>query len=395
MGRYGTARAIAESVLERDPEQPDLWFRLARVCELQGDIACTVDAFRRGQEYGPLPRAAEWLARYFYKTGHTRLAIREAVRGLEASPGDAQLHYTAGICYDKNGNTKDAAEHLQRAVDLDPQLGPAWVALVEGHIGRQEMDVALLETQTLETLLPESAWADYARGRYALAIRDASPAVEHLTAAVEAAPNDARWIRYLAEARLLAGDPEGAIEACRQALELDPGSGNLYYIMGQAWLRMREVDEGRRAMQVAQLLRGDTVKGADSLDPDHPAYPAVQRTVARELLDQGKPEEAVKHARLGLDADPEDLALRRTLALCYRDLGEYDKALGILEDFHTLAAADLNHLYFLADIYERAGMTGKAMETWEKALHFDPQFQEAKERYEALTADQASPGEAE
>jgi tetratricopeptide (TPR) repeat protein len=143
------------------------------------------------------------------------------------------------------------------------------------------------------------------------------------------------------------GDFEGAVEAFRRAVELDPDNAQAYVSLGSAYLRINRPAEAARAF-----------RRASDLDPDS-AMAHVGLGQAHKL--SGDPDNAIAELNRALELDPENADATYTLALVHMDLGNIEEEARALE--RTVAIDPLRSpaQSRLADIYLSRGMYPEAV----------------------------------
>ena len=136
---------------------------------------------------------------------------------------------------------------------------------------------------------------------------EATNAILSYREAVAIAPDDLDPRLNLANALLLAGDNQPALEAARQALELDHNSAAAHYLIGLAHLRLNQLEAAVKAFQQSQKI--------------DPAITALnfQLGIAQERL--GHAEDAAQEFETVVQFDPEHLAAHYRLSQLYLRAG--------------------------------------------------------------------------
>jgi Flp pilus assembly protein TadD len=145
---------------------------------------------------------------------------------------------------------------------------------------------------------------------------------------------------------LLQGDLKGAEYAFRKVTEAEPGYADGWLNVARALIQEGETDAAKpfiaKAKQIdpslgriyffqamTQKTDGDYDGAVESLRKVASMYPrdrVVQNQIGRVLFLQRKFPEAVQALQAALAVDPEDVQAHYNLMLCYRGLGEKDKA---------------------------------------------------------------------
>jgi tetratricopeptide (TPR) repeat protein len=196
----------------------------------------------------------------------------------EAAPGDAQAQARLGAWALQQGQPlSQAAEHFQRAIDLDPAMGLAYTLWANSLGNTGQITPALhLVTQGLEalpgdpTLLTmQSRWrggapepavdndayqAALQAGRSALGQRRWEEAVAAAQQAIELAPQRYEAQSLLGDIQRSQGDYAGALIAYQRAAELAPFLSLLYGRQGVMLARLDRPDEAIAAALTALAI---------------------------------------------------------------------------------------------------------------------------------------------
>jgi TolB-like protein/tetratricopeptide (TPR) repeat protein len=214
-----------------------------------------------------------------------------------------------------------AADSFRRALELDPEYGPAWSGLAEtlgllssygyrpvGDI-RQEAEQAI---ETALTLDPQSGAALAAKGLLLSQLDLPHDEVVMLyRKALELNPSNSQAHMWLA-GKLAVTDPEAAEEHIRKAYELDPLSGIVVFNLAGWLLRSGHLPEARDYGE--ELL---------TLDP---RWPAAHQLLAQIAMTQGDTWSWFRSMLKAVELDPDDLASLTALANGYVSIGDLDTA---------------------------------------------------------------------
>ncbi len=129
------------------------------------------------------------------------------------------------------------------------------------------------------------------------------------------------WVR-LARRRLEAADPRGALEACKAALELEPGSASALHSKGRA---LWALDQGQEALVTLEVAR--------RADPDD-GY--IANTLGYLLLTRGDAEGAIPHLEAARELLPRVAYVRNNLGVAYERAGRVDAA---VEEYRAAVGA--------------------------------------------------------
>ena len=130
--------------------------------------------------------------------------------------------------------------------------------------------------------------------------------------ATEAEPGYADGWVNVARALIQEGETDAAKPYIEKALQLNPSLGRIYYFRA-----LIEKTEGRYDDALASLQR---------VESQYPRDRVVLNQIARILLLKREYAKAIDYCMRVCDIDPEDLQMHYTAMLCYKGLGETEKA---------------------------------------------------------------------
>jgi TolB-like protein/Flp pilus assembly protein TadD len=208
----------------------------------------------------------------------------------------------------------DAA--ARRAVELDPRLGDAHVALGMVDLWhRWDVDAAYEHFQKALSLNPGSALARQSFGMHLLVIGEPERAVEEMEMAARLDPLSMLMLYSLAWALLEAERYEEVVEVCDRVLATDPAFRAAHDGKGSALMRLGRFDEAARALERVVEITGDPYKGLAQRGHN---YALMGRTdEARRALEMLRERQRL-HPEQSLEAD---------FAYVHAGLGELDEAL--------------------------------------------------------------------
>jgi tetratricopeptide (TPR) repeat protein len=212
------------------------------------------------------------------KTGDLDAAER-GLRGVLAGGGErAFVHHNLGIVLDQRGQHDAALAEFRAAARIDPAFGPAHLLA----------------------------------GSSLLALGRTREAVTELQRAVRLMPTERTAHVQLADACERAGDSRCLVRALKSASDLAPGDPDALYRLGKAYLRLSQTSYAR----IQQI---------------DPSSPRLSEALGREMLEQGRVDEAVQAYQQAIERGPTLPGLHLALARIDADRGRWDEALAAVD----------------------------------------------------------------
>jgi tetratricopeptide (TPR) repeat protein len=283
---------------------------------------------------------------------------------LKADPNYGEAYYRYGLSLRQESKLPEAVTALEKAVDVQPDLEPARVALAGIYLD----GLTYLPTppkplyDKLEKLIAGFVGAEGKafhgnRLRGHLAMLDARPAdaARHFQAALDARPADTEVATLLVQSLFEGGNPAAAIAAAEKSLAARPAQGALYDILYLHYRRQNQPQEAeqlliRRAaanpadpIAVLQLARHyHSLRQPDRVEqvlarltaPNSP-FPDGLLTAADFHRQTGNPRRAIELYRQGSGS-----VYRKRLASVLIQTGEQKEAATLLDALHRAAPDD-------------------------------------------------------
>jgi tetratricopeptide (TPR) repeat protein len=298
-----------DAVLALDPKNAEAYANLGVIAFFQRDYQKASQYFRKALAIDPSLAKTQALLGISQK----RLGDPSASALLEKSfqkLKDKQLRLQVGMelaaLYDQQGDPGATACVMRSLVDLDPD----------------NVDVLFMAQRVYSELTDDT-----------------------LNKLAVLAPGSARMQQVIAERLVNGGDLQGAIEHYRKALQIDPRLPGVHFELGEAILQSSPVDTGTQAEAQKEFeasigLDGDTAKtecefGRMALSQTHldQAFEHYQRAyqlnpnelqaqmgLAKLLMMQEKPQEAIKYLSMAVQSDPLNGTAHYQLGTAYRRL---------------------------------------------------------------------------
>jgi tetratricopeptide (TPR) repeat protein len=179
------------------------------------------------------------------------------LHGIEQAPRASRPWQLMGDLYANKGDHKKAITYLQHAHNLEPENDNIVYFYSEQlhAIGAYEGELALLRDATRENPTSEQTWVMYL---VALGTRRGPDSVLAELARVPAHDSTSRnWHAVMkGEAFYNKDMPDSSIATYRAALEAQPHSGNLHYLLANMLRQQGQLDEASAELAIADSLKG-------------------------------------------------------------------------------------------------------------------------------------------
>jgi protein O-GlcNAc transferase len=259
--------------------------------------------------------------------------LEEAVR---LRPKSAEVQNALGEAYNLFGELKSARPAFERAVAIDPAFAQARVNLASVLLQAGDGERALQHLERAITLFgnkPDAAYPHYLRAKLYVEKRDTAKAVSDLERAVALRPDFGEAWSDLGEARKALFDEDGALQALQRAVESSPDDA-----VAQTRLGLNLLNRGKPHEAIVPLQH------AAGLDPNNQS---TLNALQLALRKDGQAEQAD--------------SVKRRLAELLRDKDHADQKL--------VSALELNNK---GSALEKSGDTRGALERYRAALEIDP-----------------------
>ena len=324
------------------------------------------------------------------EAGHPDDAIRIYRELLGADPSVAPAYNNLGRLLFTLARFQEAAEVLQKGLEIKPDMAPAQVMLGASYLQMNEAEKAVEPLELGVKGLPEDAFARQTLAQALLQMHQTEGAAEQLHKLITINPSDQRsWyllgkldlqmsqedfahMRALGEntplSHQLSGEimesmsnTPGAVAEYKQALVLAPEDSeaamhlaDLYWSTGdwakavpawRAYLKQKPGDcqaEWKLANADAQLggNKGEALTLATMATRACPQSPQAHAERARALLQENKAAEALPELNLAQASSPNEPSVQFLLAKAYHALGEEAKSKEAMARFQQLDRAE-------------------------------------------------------
>ena len=157
--------------------------------------------------------------------------------------------YLMGESYRFEEKYSEALDAYTKALELDPNFGPAYVGLARLELAQDENADVLSELDLAIEKSPNFTEAYILRAEYKINHDDIEGALADLKTADGLAPNSPLIYLDYARAYLALGDAETAVASARRANDLDITMLPVYLMLGEAYSANNQPGEAAKALQ--------------------------------------------------------------------------------------------------------------------------------------------------
>lgn len=297
--RYSQALACFSQLVEAQPEQPELWFRIGQCQEALNDIPAAIQAYRHcvvlDSEYW---QAWQQLGILYAEQEQHLEAVPCYRRAHHLAPDQAEIAYNLGQSLLALQQIDKAVLAFEAALIADPGLSLAWIQLAWLHSDHHDLSEAIrcfeqalaiepdkdqLPQLLLELGILYAASEDYhsasevfseavrlAPGSYDawLSLGLAQGDCEHLDKARETflgatavSPNRTEAWSRLGHIYLELNQLKQALEAFQRCQELEPEVAEHWHDLGETWTQLQQFEQARLAHLQGVTLNPDNARG--------------------------------------------------------------------------------------------------------------------------------------
>jgi tetratricopeptide (TPR) repeat protein len=241
-GKFVAAANEFETAAHRDPSESNL-FDWGSELLLHRTLGPAIEVFQHATErYPGSPRLAIGLGMALYSRGNYDDAVKSLLRAADLNPNDARCYLFLSKAYDSSPSQADEViQRFRRFAELQPRNGRAsYYYAMSLWKGKRAQDPGL-DLQQIESLL-----------KTAISLDPALPEA-HLQLAN----------LYSDQNKYAESIPEYV-----RARELNPDMADVYYRLGQAYVRTGDKDHAQEQFQVYQRLRSQHMAELDKQRAD-------------------------------------------------------------------------------------------------------------------------------
>lgn len=248
-------------------------------------------------------------------------------RLTELQPDLASHYFNLAQTLNRQSEYQGAADAYAQAVEIDPNLGWAYYFRGEVLFNLNRVDDALESLGRAIDLLPGDPDPILAAVNV-LTLRGEFEKVErYLDQAMASGRRRVQVLTELGRLRLRQGRATEAVNILSEARRLDPSFLETQYLVGQALVRIGEVEGGRAAMTAyQQRQRADQEQRQQRLREGLEGRPYIHTVRAKIFRAEGRYEEAINQLEAAFELVPENREIVELLAVVYEEANHLEDA---------------------------------------------------------------------
>jgi tetratricopeptide (TPR) repeat protein len=265
-GEYSRAIALATEHLEREPNDVAAWVVRARAEAALGRFDAAYAGFREALRLAP----EDATTLYYLGVTAGALAQLQYDRLLAEAPSSARAHQVLGQSYEAQGKTPEAEAEYQAALEKNPALVEALVALgdlARGDLARSAERLAEARDYYARALgkAPRNYDALYGLGACEALSGEHRRAIDLFRRALKEAPDSAPARLALGISLLQTGETTTAVVELEAAARLEPGMRQAYFHLARAYHSLGRTEDSERAVARFQELAREEQEAREAL----------------------------------------------------------------------------------------------------------------------------------
>jgi tetratricopeptide (TPR) repeat protein len=316
------AEQLIERVLKESPRNADALILRGKLALNKHRAANAIADFRAAlRNQSNAPEVLRLLGMAHMQNGEVKLALEHLQKAVEANPNDVEAHLEFGRVLAETGDNANAMRQFAMAAELAPKNLAALETVLRAQIARGDYGAAQSTVQRLKQAAPESAAGFYASGMLNQAQQRYPASIDDFEAALRKAPNDERSMAALISSYIASNRADQALTRLQARASSLPDNASTHNLTGEVLVAQKKYAPAIEAFRRAIALV--------------PADPAGYRNLAGAHIRNGAAKEAEAAYLEGIKATDGAPILRLELASLYHRQNKPDAA---IEQYEALLA---------------------------------------------------------
>jgi len=183
-----------------------------------------------------------------YHSAQFKRAIKELTNALRSNPNSEDAYFYRAMCYFNIKSYDNAISDFTSGIQLDPNFPDYYGGRGKCYFEKGDFDRAIKDYTTLINLSPDKISWYGTEGKSYKDERDRD------NISIEVRNRMAAYFGWRGRCYFEKGDYDNTINDCKLGLLLDGNQGEIYFLIGVAYLRKNMVLEARDNLQVASKM---------------------------------------------------------------------------------------------------------------------------------------------
>jgi len=382
LGKFDQAEAAFEEVLQADATHLEAKVGRAKVRFVRGDQAGAAQVLDEILAMQPaLPTALSLKAELAYAQGDKEQAIEIYQRIISGNAQEIGARFRLGLIRLERGEMPEAQrliDEIGKAAPRDPR-GPYLSAVLAWRQGNAKL--AAERTALVLRVQPDHAPSILLNGLASLSIGQLETAKKHLDAVRKHPIYMLEASRALAQAHLLAGEPDKAVEVAEAALVQGPNDPTLQGVLAEAALAKGNIGKATSALR-------SSAEGEASADA------TAKIRLGQALLASGDASKGIGMLESAAQSTDDTGRAALTLALTHLRQQNYAEALSWIARLESKQPNSANAAALRGMVYAAQKKNDAARKSFETALQREPDSALALDALGRLDIAQGKPADA-
>jgi len=335
--QYKKAVDMYKKLIVQHPEKENYKYNLITCYEAMGEIQTAITMLESIVYVNPkfiLP--AQRLANLYIKTNQLSRAKEIYDKILLKNNPTAEILHQYAILSSSLCDTDTAERILKKVIKMNPEIANAHKDLAVIYLNKRLFDYADIEFKAAMELKPNDFEIIFEYGNFLYSISKNVEAERYYREALEIEPKNVLALTFMALNKLVLNQLDESKEYIMKALEINHHHEYILFCAGRIMYARKEFEDAKRYL----------IKAVE-LNPD--------------------------------------IETQNNLALTYYELGEYQQAINIFNNLLLKFPKNVSVLMSLAKCYEQMDDNDKALEYLDKLVDIFPEDEEAHEMIRKLS----------
>lgn len=360
LAEYAEARKILSQVLEKNPQDVNIYFLLAEIDKKQDKPEDAIGRYLKIIKIDPRGQKAYLKLAFLYSQLNAfKEAIKHFQNVLSINPHNLEAYLQLGIIYASMDEADKSIEYFEKALGIDPSCEQALVWLGDLYLKKGKLLKSEEVYQRALDIYPENANLYAKLGTLYAIEKKSSLAQRELKQAVRIDPKNLPARKMLAQIYLKENKVSEAVSELEELLKYHPRDEEINYKLGQIYLKEDNLDKALHYFE----------KSADL----NPQSAELHSKLGMIYFKKDYSDRSHKEYKKAVDLEPYNPSYREDLGVFYYWHNQKDRAIKEMENAVMLASDNVEYIKALGMMYEESGQFKKAENQFKKALKISPE----------------------